>query len=288
MAFKDNWRPRIDNVDDADVSAVNEIAEAVINNEENIKTINEKTYSKQEANTLFANALKGSATGSAVRMDDVSPVAHEMAVKVSGVDDVSAVKVQRYGKNLINVDGMLNDQLIKDGDTYVLTKSSAGRFSKSTKVYIPAHTPVVFSANKIEYTGKSDYWLNFSCGCVDGTTAYAQLTSTKPKAITFDKPIKSISMYLQGDDTLDSYYLRFSDLQIELGETATATEYEPYIEPMEYPVNADGTVEGVTSLSPTTTLMTDTEGAVIDVEYNRDLNKAFAALEGIVNALIVG
>jgi hypothetical protein len=30
MAFKDEWRPRIDGVDDADSSAVNEIAEEVI------------------------------------------------------------------------------------------------------------------------------------------------------------------------------------------------------------------------------------------------------------------
>lgn len=39
MAFKDEWRPRVDGVDDADSSAVNEIAEEVIRlgeNEENL------------------------------------------------------------------------------------------------------------------------------------------------------------------------------------------------------------------------------------------------------------
>lgn len=30
MSFKETWKPRIDGVDDADASAVNEIAEAVI------------------------------------------------------------------------------------------------------------------------------------------------------------------------------------------------------------------------------------------------------------------
>ena len=35
MALKDIWRPRVDNVDDADSSAVNEIADAVIELEEN-------------------------------------------------------------------------------------------------------------------------------------------------------------------------------------------------------------------------------------------------------------
>lgn len=47
MAFKDTWRPRIDGVDDADSSAVNEIARAVIANEEEIKK------SKENSNELW-------------------------------------------------------------------------------------------------------------------------------------------------------------------------------------------------------------------------------------------
>lgn len=39
MALKDIWRPRVDNVDDADSSAVNEIADAVIELEENMGDI---------------------------------------------------------------------------------------------------------------------------------------------------------------------------------------------------------------------------------------------------------
>ena len=68
-------------------------------------------------------------------------------------------------------------------------------------------------------------------------------------------------------------------LQLEKG---VGTEYEPYIEPTSYPVAADGTVEGVTPIYPNTTLMTDTEGVIIDCEYNRDINKAFAALEAAI------
>lgn len=62
--------------------------------------------------------------------------------------------------------------------------------------------------------------------------------------------------------------------QLKIGTTAAdATEYEPYKEPIEY---AQG--EDIKSIYPTTTIMTDTEGAVVEVEYNRDLNKAFAEL----------
>ena len=53
----------------------------------------------------------------------------------------------------------------------------------------------------------------------------------------------------------------------------TPTEYEPYIEPIMYDVPADGVVEGVTSLYPSTTLYTDTQGAVIDCTYYQDGKK---------------
>ena len=60
--------------------------------------------------------------------------------------------------------------------------------------------------------------------------------------------------------------------QLELG--ATATEYEPYKAPQIATAAADGTVEGITSLSPTMTLLTDTPGTVINCEYTKDTNKA--------------
>lgn len=83
MSFKDIWRPRIDGVDDADSSAVNEIAEAVINNENFINNAPNKYYNKESVNNLFANALKGSASGEAVALKDVSPLEHILGVKVS-------------------------------------------------------------------------------------------------------------------------------------------------------------------------------------------------------------
>lgn len=82
MSFKDIWRPRIDGVDDADSSAVNEIAEAVINNENFINNAPNKYYNKESVNNLFANALKGSASGEAVALKDVSPLEHNLGVRV--------------------------------------------------------------------------------------------------------------------------------------------------------------------------------------------------------------
>ena len=63
------------------------------------------------------------------------------------------------------------------------------------------------------------------------------------------------------------------------------TQFEPYVEPTTYTVNADGTVEDIKSIYPTTILYTDTSGAVIDVEYNKDTNKAFAELQNVLISL---
>lgn len=46
----------------------------------------------------------------------------------------------------------------------------------------------------------------------------------------------------------------------------------------EYEVNSDGTVEGVTNLYPDTTLLTDTNGAIIDCNYYKDIDKTFDEL----------
>ena len=69
-----------------------------------------------------------------------------------------------------------------------------------------------------------------------------------------------------------------SDIQIELG--STATEYEPYISSTDYTPTADGTVESVESLYPSTTLLTnDPYGKVyIDCEYYKDIDKTFNEL----------
>lgn len=69
--------------------------------------------------------------------------------------------------------------------------------------------------------------------------------------------------------------------QIEFG--STATDYETY-SGQSYTPDINATVNDVISLYPTTTLMTDTAGVIINAEYNKDLNKAFDELYSLVNS----
>ena len=71
--------------------------------------------------------------------------------------------------------------------------------------------------------------------------------------------------------------------QIEVGAAATA--YELYTTPTEYIPAADGTVSGVLTLDPVTTLTTDSAGAVLEAEYSRDVNKAFEELWQAIRSL---
>ena len=58
--------------------------------------------------------------------------------------------------------------------------------------------------------------------------------------------------------------------------------YEPFIPPVLYTLDSNGEMI-VKSIYPVTTLISNTEGVIIDCAYNRDLNKAFAEL---CNAII--
>ena len=66
--------------------------------------------------------------------------------------------------------------------------------------------------------------------------------------------------------------------QIEVG--SVATDYEPYREPVTYAVSGDEVT--VPSQYPSMTFIPDTEGVTLSVEYNRDINKAFAELQAAV------
>ena len=55
----------------------------------------------------------------------------------------------------------------------------------------------------------------------------------------------------------------------------------------QYTPTADGIVEGVMSLYPNTTLLTDTEGVIIDCEYNKDTNSFYKKI-GDIETLLGG
>lgn len=234
---------------------------------------------QKQGNTRYANALKGTASGAAIRVDDVSPLEHTVSVKVSGENiDPETVTVTGCGKNMIDADGLCNDFLVKNADgSYTLTKGSNtnDRISAKVPCCLPANTQFCLSAEFVSHTtaGASLYAV---LTLADGTQFTSGIPfSTSKRVLTSTQPVTQVQVYLQGSE-VEGAHITFRNLQVELG--GSVTEYEPYNSASAtYTLAEDGSCE-VTSIAPTMTLLTDNPDVVMDCEYNRDINKAFEQL----------
>ena len=228
------------------------------------------------ANKTFANAVIGSAEGEAVRVDDVSPVEHNISCRLTSdtITDFSSVKVSRYGKNLLpkiqsqSASGVTLSYT--DDGSYILNGTCTQSYNFVSKTIILHEGMYTLSANNPSHNGLAVALVqvySYENGkniYVEDNRANGKMTLQLPYGKKYEFRIR-----VQEGINYNNFVIK---PQLELGTTATA--YEPYIEPTTYTPNADGTVEGITSISPTMTLLTDTEGAVIHCEYNRDTNKA--------------
>lgn len=249
------------------------------------------------ANQAFANALRGSASGEVVTLDNVSPVVHTMDVKISGVSDPTAITVKRCGKNILPYPySALNGTKTMNGITFTdngdgsitVNGTATAAFSvylynnKSSLLGLKPGCTVSVSKNLSDDAQKSKVY--FSCNYYDAEQSMksgvnATYENSKAGTVTENWVGLGIYLHVPKDSSPENLVLR---PQIEIGGTPTA--YEPYVA-AEYTPDADGRVDGVTSLYPHTTLTTDTNGVFIDVGYNKDANKVIEKLEQAIISL---
>ena len=254
---------------------------------------------------IFSNALKGAASGEAIVITDVSPIEHKMNVKVRGKNllNPQLLNLKKNGGVMQIANSPSYDY---DNDTATITMNEEGT-NDNNGVY---GAPLTLEVEKT-------YCISFDIRGADGKKVQCGF-SGKKRAITLTPEYVRYSYdytFAEGSSQNIIFYSRstangglavgetmqFRNVQIEEG--TTATDYSPYVEDIsavkvtvsdgdavskQYDVNEDGTVDDVTSIYPNMTLSTDTAGAVIDCAYNRDINKAFAELQSIVNTLVGG
>ena len=220
----------------------------------------------------ISNAYKGYQSGSEITLTDVSPLEHELKVKVSG----------RESKNLFKPD----DDFIQHFEGLSVEWYEDGRFRLyGSAVGFPSHSigEIQLPAGDYSFSRRPSDWihdcylyLNYSDNYIDVPEEGCTFTLTE------DTTVK-IGLNIETHDEFDCVFA----LQLEEG-----TEVTEYVSPTfgltsvkvivknndgetvaEYTPNADGTVDGVKSLYPTTVITTDTDGVTIDCEYNVDLNK---------------
>lgn len=214
--------------------------------------------------------IKGTASGNPICIDDISPIAHEMSVKVSGVEDLSTVKVSKYGRNLLDFPSVFSWK----GAFFVHQHTNV-------KTVLKPNVQYVLLYDGIEYSKQGDGLVIV----INDADIAVDAWGNKPWYFTLAKEVTEFYMYTNGRNAAASSTTTatIKNLRIYVAET-DYLEYEPYIEPVTYTADENGIVSGVTSLYPTTTLMTDTDGAVIEVTYNKDISKVEDVPERIEGA----
>lgn len=225
---------------------------------------------KEYSNTSFAPIIRNTASGTAVTVNDVSPVEHNLNVKLTSdsITDFSGVKVLRYGKNLCD-----KNYLAEKRNWSFLNDSY-----HSIPIYVGKGNTVTISYKQKINTGLGFYaaamTANSSADNVTTWLYHSTVTDLINKKATLTASENYIylrvNMNSSNSDTQIAMFMNYigNDLQIEIG--TTATEYEEYKIPQEVVAKADGTANGLTSLSTDMTLITDAGDCNINLIYNAD------------------
>ena len=262
----------------------------------------------RQGNTLYANALKGTASGAMVRMDDVSVLEHGVKVKVSGVDDPTAVTVTAAGKNIANMQAWsaavtyLEPRLTNMYGTTIDTTLPQNSITVTQSKWDKPNTVNSFYNGYIEVALKhhlivgQTYTISFDIEVLDNplsasylyllpndTRASQSTVEQEPYVVGGKYRIRADVVYTlstshpeQRGITIRNCGMSFILSNFMITPKSDDIQYEPF-HGEEYTLTEDGTCE-VVSIAPTMTLMTDTAGATIECEYNRDINKAFEQL----------
>ena len=238
------------------------------------------------ANQNFANALKGTAQGASVTLDDVSPLEHTIPVKVRSKNFVDYSKISGYSGDTVSIDGNVVT-LAAGNNGWGLVLSGVRDFLEVGKTY-------TFSFASMTGWGdtSTEKGFGFSFYYRDGTTSTfsGYYVGTAPYTITFKKEVRGVYFRTGwGEDKAENIVI--TGIQIEEG--SAATEYTPFVPDVTaVTVTAadsegantathnpaeDGSCE-VASIAPSMVLTTDNENTVISCEYNRDINKAYDQL----------
>ena len=248
-----------------------------------------------------SNAYKATKENNIIIVDDASPLEHNLTVNLKSdvITDFSSVKLFRYGKNLHNLYAESVKSLggTNSFDTVLKNNGLLTITSDNKKITTQYHCPI-FTLYEAELP-KGSYTFSFKCGFENSVP-----TGAKPNFFCIYKDNEaSVGEYLQDGEynfklslenkttiRIDFYkhvfyaqeegqgseYVsdtvfkaNFWDIQLESGENVT--EYEDYKQVQEVTANADGSVNGLLSVAPNMTLISDVD-VVIECEYNKDIN----------------
>ncbi len=175
--------------------------------------------------------------------------------------DFASVSVKVYGKNLsgkttIHKYVYANDYKKYNAENAVILPKGTYFISASNLPilqFFDVETKKGLLVSEIASVGTTAYYANW-----DGYAFIPSATSSIYNSFTLNKTAIVTMCGQNGEIT---------ECQIEVGTFQTT--YEAPIEPQEFTPNADGTVEGITSISPNMTVFTDNADVYITMDYHR-------------------
>ena len=200
--------------------------------------------------------------------------------------DPTTVNVRRCGKNILkpkNNNGAGYTATV-NGDGSVTVTGSA---NTTNGIYLTLATPtennplhlIKGQAYKMQSWSNNDKNINLKLMNDEGQAAWTSPSNLELYLGNGYSKIAQVYVESTGHEVGDTSLCGTYKFMIEVGNIET--DFEAFTE-TEYIPSSDGTVEGVTSLSPNMTILTDTENVIVECEYIKDTNKV---IEKIANAL---
>lgn len=246
---------------------------------------------------LLAESKKATVSGGVAKVDNVSSYGHSLGVKLSSdtITDFSGIEVSRFGKNLLpypyyRTTRTENGITFTDNKDGSITLNGTCTLTSNVSDYL-----LIYQSNPIR---PGTYILS---GCPKGGQPYTYRLFLH--IIRADGSPSYVSVYDNGvpfeineGDRINTLSIRIGYQlgkvenltfypQLEAG--TTATEYEPYKAPQTATANADGTVNGLTSLSPNITLIPDNADVSVECTYyTNERDPILEATENIKTALV--
>lgn len=243
----------------------------------------EVTYNYAHFN--LSNALKGVKSGKSVSLDDVSPLEHELKVKLTSdtVTDFSGVSVIRRSKNILPFPYSGNP-IVSEGATIEVSDDGKVTFSGVLKSNTSVAILTLYEGNVLVSSGKIT--LGFGSNSENVQYVFKLADSSNKTLFITNKSVKeSLTVNLDSYPTAEKWNIYVTTAnstdsslslnevicpQIEIGEVAT--EYLPY-NGEKMTADKEGNVKGIVSVYPVTELTTDNPEVNIKCEYAKDINK---------------
>ena len=226
----------------------------------------------------------GNAVTNVLKFTDFQIEEGETATEYEAWLDPSTVTVTRYGKNLLK--NTLTDSSSCGVTRNVNADGSITFTGTGTEVHgIGINASIHLPDGKYIISGGMNNLYLVIWGMSVETSSWVSIAPDKGSGAEFVADSTLYSHYLAQYQGLSGVTYGHTSYPMIRAASVADASYEAYKTPAQYTTAADGTVTGITTVSPTMTVLTDTAGAIVDVEYNRDTNKVIQRLVDALAAL---